>query len=400
MKESPRTFAILVGTSEFPEDDTLTPIPNVSVNLREWEKVLRDEAFIGLPKEQIFKIYNQSRRKTLKELRRAAEKANRPTDRLIIYFAGHGVYSSDYELCLAVHDTEVDDVDITGIPGRIFRDTVQKNAHAQSIVFVMDCCYSGNFSKNMGDASSAIQQDLKKSGNYILTATDKDSPAKFDPGRPDTPTAFTGFLLEGIRQGIAGKGDLLSFEDLKDYTVARARESLNPIPEATAHKDGNTLKFFKNKAAKTQAQKEAEAWEAAKAQDSIEAYTQFEDAYPQSKHCEEAERRVYELELAKAWERAEKAGTSAAFRAFLNRYPHSKYEEEAQKQYRQLREKERKARQQRTNPPPPPEPKQETPPKVEVEKVSPVVDKKVEVKSQKDEPKVPKKQKREKRPLP
>lgn len=71
------------------------------------------------------------------------------------------------------------------------------------------------------------------------------------------------------------------------------------------------------------------AWDEAREADSIEAYQQFVDAYPDSPEASDAEQRILELRREQAWEAARMEDTVEAYQAFLGEYSEGELADQA-----------------------------------------------------------------------
>ena len=54
------TFVLLIGASDFPEDSSITPIPNVRANIKQFKQCLLDPDVIGIPDANIIESLNES----------------------------------------------------------------------------------------------------------------------------------------------------------------------------------------------------------------------------------------------------------------------------------------------------------------------------------------------------
>jgi len=71
------------------------------------------------------------------------------------------------------------------------------------------------------------------------------------------------------------------------------------------------------------------AWDEAREADSIEAYRQFVEAYPDSPEVADAEQRILQLRREQAWEAARMEDSVAAYQAFLGEYSEGEFADQA-----------------------------------------------------------------------
>lgn len=71
------------------------------------------------------------------------------------------------------------------------------------------------------------------------------------------------------------------------------------------------------------------AWDEAREADSVDAYRQFVEAYPDSPQASDAEQRILELRREQAWESARMEDTVEAYQAFLGEYSEGEFASQA-----------------------------------------------------------------------
>src|SRR6185369_14438546 len=95
------TFVLLVGSSEFPDDKTLNPIPNVISNINKLKEILINQNIVGIPETNIADSLNENRSQIEKKLKDISDKTKNKKNTLLVYYSGHGILSSlDYKLYL------------------------------------------------------------------------------------------------------------------------------------------------------------------------------------------------------------------------------------------------------------------------------------------------------------
>jgi hypothetical protein len=77
-------------------------------------------------------------------------------------------------------------------------------------------------------------------------------------------------------------------------------------------------------------------YDAARSQDTVEAYQSFIDQYPDNPLAEQARQRIREIQESRAWQQAQDSGTIEAYQRFLQQYPQSPHEKEANDALRSL----------------------------------------------------------------
>lgn len=124
-----------------------------------------------------------------------------PNDRVLIYFAGHGITfdTAEGEIgCIAPADAEPGYID-TAIP----MDELTRLAnriHAKHVLFLLDACFSGFATTR--DASAGVERQvadfMTRPARQVITAGTREQ-AVSDYWGPGGHSLFTGFVIEGLR---------------------------------------------------------------------------------------------------------------------------------------------------------------------------------------------------------
>jgi uncharacterized caspase-like protein len=146
-------------------------------------------------------------------------------DTLLLYFSCHGLKDQDGELIFATTDTQWKNLRATGVEARWIRQLMKDH---RRVVLLLDCCYSGAFSRDMiargGDGKVDGKEQLEGRGTFILTASDSMEYA-FEAGELATQHSkqesfFTRAIVEGPNRWSA--------HSLEDLAMASACSSLRP----------------------------------------------------------------------------------------------------------------------------------------------------------------------------
>jgi len=240
-----KTKVLLIGVSNY-SDESITNIPNVKVNIALLTKSLVDSSRIGIPRENILISLNENRTQILKKLKRVVTETATKAYTLIIYFSGHGIMSSEnHRLHFATPDIAPDDL-IDGIDINEFKEQI-KNSIAGRKILIMDCCHSGAGIGAMGIKSSFIQAAINTlEGTYVLASAPEDESALFPEDDPDSPTHFTGKLLEIINFGLEIEEEYCSFKDIYFKIKADFSQLNFPLPQQSSYNSADELYFSKN----------------------------------------------------------------------------------------------------------------------------------------------------------
>jgi len=89
------TWAFLIGNWEF-QDQQLPNLPSVEKNIESLIGVLSDPLILGIPKDQVISLKNQSH-----ILQQFITTFPKPIETLIVYYAGHGLCDNQQKLYFA-----------------------------------------------------------------------------------------------------------------------------------------------------------------------------------------------------------------------------------------------------------------------------------------------------------
>ncbi|WTN17192.1 caspase family protein [Streptomyces canus] len=194
-----------MGTSRY---EHLEPLPAVANNLQALADLLEGPLSLHLPARHVTVMENPAAAPTVVgAVRQAAAEA---TDTLVVYFAGHGLVDAQDQLCPALLQTEFGRNE-TGLPYDWVRQVLLQDSRAERHVVILDCCYSGRALGRMS-AGTGLADHAAVEGSFLLAAAAETRTALAPVG--ETYTAFTGALLETLRQGIPGGPPLLDLGEI------------------------------------------------------------------------------------------------------------------------------------------------------------------------------------------
>lgn len=233
---------VLVGSSTY---DNFPAIPAVTNNLTALRDVLIDPHRWGLDPDACRVVHNpETTRDVHAVMRRAAAEVD-VSGLLLLYFAGHGVIDADTGvLHLAVGQTMPDSAYSSAVPFDWVRRLVQGSRSAHRVV-ILDCCYAGRAITGLGaddDAALATQVEIDRS--CVLVAASGNRMALAPPDEP--LTAFTGVLVDLLRDGVEGGPSLLDLGTLHDEIRRVQRARGRPIPELRARNGGDRIPIVVN----------------------------------------------------------------------------------------------------------------------------------------------------------
>ncbi|GGQ41002.1 caspase, EACC1-associated type [Couchioplanes azureus] len=239
LPDAAKSRAVVVGSSRYRE---LEPLPTVAANVDEVASILTDERFWGLPQEHCVRLVDPEHpAAVLDALARAAGEAS---DALVFYFAGHGILRPDaYDLYLALehgaldrwwHAVRYDDI----------RRVIMDHPGPKAKVVLLDCCYAGMAMMPGMSAGAEIGDRVRIEGTYLMTAVAENAVALAPPTEP--LTAFTGALVQAVRDGVPGGPDVLDFTTLYPRIRSALEAAGRPTPQQRSSDEGGRIALVRN----------------------------------------------------------------------------------------------------------------------------------------------------------
>lgn len=216
------TYVVLIGVSEYDDSANFSRIPPVAGNLDEMYSIFTDKRLVGIPFENITRLYNENCIRIKDELRSVSRSKGIQT--LIIYYSGHGQDTGNNQLSLVAKDTRNIDEELhNDIPYAFIEKMMNTSPADQKIIFI-DACHSGlaaQGSNNVFDFEPVV-------GTFTLASTSAEESSYFKKEADNT--YFTSFLAGAFKEGIAGSHTMLSLTDLHAYTSEKLLKSRLPAP--------------------------------------------------------------------------------------------------------------------------------------------------------------------------
>jgi molecular chaperone DnaK len=162
------------------------------------------------------------------DIRKAIErffKQAAPQDKLLLHMSCHGQKDLLNRLYLIGADTEKEYLASTGIDSTFISDQIE-GSRSNRIVLILDCCYSGAFTRGFrprGAAESVnVHEPFDGNGRVVLTASTSlqfSHEAEVQSRDTAEPSIFTAAIVKGLRTGEADlDGDgWISIDDLYGY---------------------------------------------------------------------------------------------------------------------------------------------------------------------------------------
>ncbi|GAA3004288.1 effector-associated constant component EACC1 [Actinokineospora diospyrosa] len=241
---------VLIGVDSYLDGD-LPSLRAVYNNIEQLHEVLTDEDVWGIGPGRIRKVHNpRSAAELIRPIREMSELA---TDTLVVYYAGHGLKDlEENELYLALPGS-VPGQPETSVRYKALKQAIAQSRHAQRVIVVLDCCYSG---VAMDGAMAQAVEDIRADagvddvrGSYLMCSAAPNRKALAP--NPDKCTVFTGELVDVLRGGIPDTPDpTLSLGVVFREVRHRLRRDRRPEPQEQDQNQVGELSFVHNFAQK------------------------------------------------------------------------------------------------------------------------------------------------------
>ncbi|ROO86237.1 Hsp70 protein [Actinocorallia herbida] len=235
-----RTWAVLIGTGEYDHAGPSLPrIPAAAGNLADLRAALCSPLILGVPREQCLVVENPSTPDDL--LNPVREAAGQDADLLLVYYTGHGLVSRHRlgELYLALRGTDPEVV-AGGVEFKHVGAEVA-GAGAASRILMLDCCFSAKATLDLVGATSRL---FSKTGDLAIIGASERA-ARAPKGARNT--AFTGTLLEVVREGVDDPSPYLTLSQTITLTGERLAASGQPKPAPFVWGSTWMLPFVRNR---------------------------------------------------------------------------------------------------------------------------------------------------------
>ena len=245
-------FALVIANTEY-QDASFAKLTAPGNDAEEFAHVLREPELAAFDEVRV--LINEGESISRRSIARFF--ANRKRDDLLLfYFSGHGIRNDQGQLFLAVHDTEINILEASGIPAE-FVTQAMNNSRSQRQVLILDCCNSGAFAQGSKSASAvgksmgiATAFEGSGFGRIVLTATDATQYAwEGDKVIGTTQkSVFTHFLIEGLKGDADHNGDgRIDVDELYDYAYEQVvRQTPKQTPGKWSYKQQGDLILREN----------------------------------------------------------------------------------------------------------------------------------------------------------
>ncbi len=234
---------LLIGTGQHAEGSGLDSLPAVERSVHDMSEVLVDRC--GLSWDRLRVVLDAF---TPTEIGIAlAEEAERATSMLLVYYVGHGLVGLGGELYLATRATDARQAWLahTALAYSAVRNSLLQSP-ANSLVVVLDCCYSGRAVGVLGSSERESANLAQVYGAFVLTSAASNELALAPEGA--THTKFTGEFLNLLQNGDSRSPEQLTLQDVYTYLRRKLAAAGGPLPRRVSSGSADHLVLASNPA--------------------------------------------------------------------------------------------------------------------------------------------------------
>jgi tetratricopeptide (TPR) repeat protein len=227
----PRGYAVVIGIAGY-RSANAAPLQFPESDAEAIYRVLISQQGGAFPAENVHKLLGKNA--TLANIRREIEEwlptVAQPEDRVVVYFAGHGVISRGRGY-LAPWDIDPDDIEGTAYPMQALGNTLANGVKARWKALFTDACHAGKINSETTDAGIAAQLDSVANQYLSLTATLGAQKSYEDPALNGGSGLFTYFLAQALKgnadnnpcNGVVTADELVEYVRAEVMKYARER---------------------------------------------------------------------------------------------------------------------------------------------------------------------------------
>ncbi|MGH4011697.1 MAG: caspase, EACC1-associated type [Pseudonocardiaceae bacterium] len=230
--------ALLIGCADY-EDSNFQQLPMAGQDVEALACVLSDPTIGDFTVKTL--LGNQSGAAKVQIEKFFADR--KPDDLLLLYFSCHGVLDPGRQLHFVAHETNKQLLDSTGISAHWVKERMD-HSRSQRIVLLLDCCYSGAFTRShvhRGAGAREILAQLSGHGRMVITAA-RNTEFAYE-------SKFTDAVVQGLKTGAAdvdGDGHV-SVCELYQYVYEQVRQNTEgQTPTMSADQMRGQLYLAKN----------------------------------------------------------------------------------------------------------------------------------------------------------
>ncbi len=233
----PRSYALVIGVAHYPNLPASAQLQFAVRDADEMYTTLISPEGGQFPPEHVHKLVDEQ--VTLANLRRELEQwlpsVTQPSDRVMIYFAGHGFISGG-KAYLAPYDIDLKNIAQTAYLMSTLGEVVGTSIKGKWKVLITDACHSGAITPE--DDPAALNRNLLDLHSSLLSMTaSRDREQSFESADwGGGHGIFTYYVVQGLHGAADTNGDgIVTADELTEYVHTNVRQATkerqNPTSE-------------------------------------------------------------------------------------------------------------------------------------------------------------------------
>ncbi|PYC75792.1 hypothetical protein C7C46_23660 [Streptomyces tateyamensis] len=223
----------LILANQHHEDPRFAALPGAAADAEQLSAVLADSAIGGFEVDVLVDGTARNWQKAVHQFFSTAER----DDILLLHLSCHGRKDARNRLHFIARDTEFDMLEATSVSAEFLTDRMEQSRSWRTVL-LLDCCYSGAFTKGMrsrGAPDVDVDEAFQGNGRIVITsstALQYSYEAEALSRRKDQPSVFTSAIVEGLRSGDADfdADGYVTADDLYQFLSRRVPEQ---VPDQT-----------------------------------------------------------------------------------------------------------------------------------------------------------------------
>src|SRR5262245_22775820 len=163
-KDSASTLAVILGAAAFPKYSELKGGEAFAASARAFEGCLASQFGAAWTQRHLLNLFDceAEPRAQLKSLREFCT-THPKSQRLLLYYVGHGGFFGGQHYYLALHGTEKGEEPYTGLEIRNLALLLDESFAGRRVILILDCCFAGEAMaqfQDAGDASRKVESEI------------------------------------------------------------------------------------------------------------------------------------------------------------------------------------------------------------------------------------------------